>query len=277
MSTDLAHIDLTDNRARADRDRLASRTDVLDKVGVLRTLPDDMHVTTDMVAAFYQVDAPTVRQVVNRNREELDADGYDVISRGEVSDKLSLTPDELGMPRNAGSLALFPRRAVLRIGMLLRDSPVARKVRDYLLDAERFGNFVIPRTLPEALRAYAAEVEAHELTKARNAELEPKAALADDYLTAQGGARLVRQVAKTFGLTESELRRFLVDDGLIYVRHAPCGDVQYDHYAQFAHHFLPRETIVQHQWGSCSHYTLMVLPRGVELIGKRLRAKGMLP
>lgn len=36
------------------------------------------------------------------------------------------------MPRTAGSVALFPRRAVLRIGMLLRDSPIARQVRDYL-------------------------------------------------------------------------------------------------------------------------------------------------
>lgn len=115
-----------------------------------------------------------------------------------------------------------------------------------------------------------------ELTE-RVAELEPKAELADNYLTAQGGARLVRQVAKTFGLKESDLRRFLIEEGIVYVRHSQCGDVQYDHYAQFAHYFLPRETVVQHQWGSCNHYTLMVLPRGVELIGKRLRGKGMLP
>ncbi|OBI97969.1 phage antirepressor KilAC domain-containing protein [Mycobacterium sp. 1465703.0] len=273
MSTDLARLDLTANDAREDRDRLAGRTDVLDKVGVLHTLPDDMHVTTTQAAAFYEVDIELVRYHIKANRDELDDDGYRVISRTEFEREFGSLSN---LDPRARSIGLMPRRAVLRLGMLLRGSPVARKVRDHLLDAERFGNFVIPRTLPDALRAYAAEVEAHELTKARNAELEPKAALADDYLTAQGGARLVRQVAKTFGLTESELRRFLVDDGLIYVRHAPCGDIQYDHYAQFAHHFLPRETIVQHQWGSCSHYTLMVLPRGVELIAKRLRAKGML-
>ena len=123
MSTDLT------TAPRSQRDRLADRTDVLDKVGVLRMLPDDMHVTTDMVAEFYGVDISTVRQTVNRNREELDSDGYDVLTRAEVSDKLSLTPDELGMPRTAGSLAMFPRRAVLRVGMLLRDSPIARQRR----------------------------------------------------------------------------------------------------------------------------------------------------
>lgn len=115
-----------------------------------------------------------------------------------------------------------------------------------------------------------------ELTE-RVAELEPKAELADNYLTAQGGARIIRQVAKTLGMKESDLRRFLIDEGLIYVRHSQCGDVQYDHYAQFGHYFLPRETVVQHQWGSCAHYTLMVLPRGVELIANRLRNKGLLP
>jgi phage regulator Rha-like protein len=114
-----------------------------------------------------------------------------------------------------------------------------------------------------------------EALTAKVAELEPKAELADTYLTAQGGARLVRQVAKTFGMKEHELRQFLADQGLIFRKHSPCGDASWDHYAQFAHYFLPRETVVQHQWGTCSHYTLMVLPRGVELIAKRLRAKGL--
>ncbi|TDO18181.1 hypothetical protein EV580_1365 [Mycobacterium sp. BK086] len=129
--------DLTLPDARAERDALAGRTDVLDKVGVLRCLPDDMHATTEMVAEFYETSVEAIRQAVKRNRDELDDDGYQVLGRLEVSDKLSLTPDELGMPRNAGSIGLYPRRAVLRLGMVLRDSPVARQTRDYLLDAEQ--------------------------------------------------------------------------------------------------------------------------------------------
>ncbi|MEV5394413.1 hypothetical protein AB0K56_29210, partial [Nocardia farcinica] len=129
-------VDLTTPDARSRRDALAARVDVLDKVGVLRTLPDDMHVTTDMVADFYEVDRETVLKVVQRNRDELDDDGFRVIGRREVVDILSRTPDELGMPRNAPTMSLFPRRAVLRVGMLLRDSPIARQVRDMLLNAE---------------------------------------------------------------------------------------------------------------------------------------------
>lgn len=92
---------------------------------------------TSAVAEFFEVPVETIRSTVNRNREEFDGDGYRVIERAEVSCMLKLTPDELGIPRNAGSVALFPRRAVLRIAMLLRDSEVARKVRDYLLDTEQ--------------------------------------------------------------------------------------------------------------------------------------------
>jgi len=261
--------DLTVLSARAERDQLAARTDVLDRVGILRTLPDDLHVQTAEVATFYRVDPGTIRQVVNRNREELDDDGYTVTTRADFEASYGMS-----LPSSASTVALFPRRAVLRIGMLLRDSPVARAVRDMLLDVEADTApemFVVPRTLPEALRAYAAEVESHELTKARNAELEPKAELADDYLIAQGGARLVREVAKTFGMKERDLRQFLIDEKLIFVRHSPCGEIQYDHYAGYAHYFLPREKVVQHQFGSCSHYTLMILPRGVELLSRRLR------
>lgn len=162
--------DLTLPAARDERDRLATRTDVLDKVGVLRTLPDDMHVTTPMVAEFYNVTVEVVRQLVVRNRDELDSDGYAALTRSEVSDKLSLTPDELGMPRTAPSMSLFPRRAVLRVGMLLRDSDVARQVRDKLLDIEQQDatiHFLIPKTMPEALRLAADQFDRAELESAR--------------------------------------------------------------------------------------------------------------
>lgn len=127
-------VDLTDTAARSERDALADRTDVINKVGVLRCLPDDFHATTDMVAEFYQVNIDAIRQTVKRNRDELDEDGYKVVSRGEFeSDIASLS----NLDPKVRSIGLYSRRAVLRIGMLLRDSTVARRVRDYLLDAEQ--------------------------------------------------------------------------------------------------------------------------------------------
>ncbi|OCH80346.1 hypothetical protein A9310_21640 [Gordonia sp. UCD-TK1] len=122
------------------------------------------------------------------------------------------------------------------------------------------------------LLAHAVIEAQHMLAQkdAEIAELTPKAELANDYLLAQGGARLVREVAKILGWKEKDLRRWLIDEKLIFVKHSQCGATQYDFYAQYAHHFQTREKVVEHQWGSCTHYTLQILPRGVELIHRRI-------
>ncbi|MGW5340325.1 hypothetical protein ACWEQD_18155 [Rhodococcus pyridinivorans] len=87
-----------------------------------------------MVARYYEVDREAVRQIVTRNRDELDDDGYRVVTRAAFeSDIASLS----NIAPRARTIALFPRRAVLRIGMLLRDSEIGRQVRDYLLDTEQ--------------------------------------------------------------------------------------------------------------------------------------------
>lgn len=128
----------------------------------------------------------------------------------------------------------------------------------------------IPQTYAAALRAAADQTERAELAEAKVAELEPKADLADTYLTAQGGSRLIREAAKLLGMREREFRQWLLDERLIFAKHAPCGAVQYDHYAQFTHYFQAHEHVVAHSWGSCAHYTLRILPRGMELITARL-------
>ncbi|MDV8066420.1 hypothetical protein R4P64_07880 [Rhodococcus sp. IEGM 1366] len=126
--------DLTAPSARSERDSLATRTDILDKVKVLSLLPDDMHATTEQVATYFEAPVETIKSVVKYNRNEIDSDGYRVV-RGEEL-RLNFNPSSLGLNPRTPSLALFPRRAILRIGMLLRDSTVARQVRDHLLNVE---------------------------------------------------------------------------------------------------------------------------------------------
>ncbi|UUE23847.1 phage antirepressor KilAC domain-containing protein [Rhodococcus qingshengii] len=120
----------------------------------------------------------------------------------------------------------------------------------------------------------AALIEAQSTLAAKDAviaELEPKAELAENYLTASVGSRLVGEAAKILGMKEKQLRAFLLAEKLIFVKHATCGNVLYDHYSDFAPHFEARETVVNHTWGSCNHYTLRITPRGIDLIRKRLR------
>ncbi|MDO0913421.1 restriction endonuclease [Streptomyces sp. DT2A-34] len=120
------------------RDSVLERTDVLDKVKALSLLPDGMHVTTAMVAAYFGVSAEAIRQLKARHHEELSCNGMVTLQGSELAefkrDVLSRFPG--GYPQPRSSLTLYPRRAVLNVAMLLRDSNVARQVRTYLLDME---------------------------------------------------------------------------------------------------------------------------------------------
>ena len=104
----------------------------------------------------------------------------------------------------------------------------------------------------------------------RIAELEPKAVVADRFLTAQKGDVLVRQAAKMLGWQEKHLRGFLLDERLVFARERVCGGREYDFYAGHADHFNSVQATVEHTWGSCNHYTLYVTPRGLDLIQKRI-------
>ncbi|GHB24750.1 hypothetical protein GCM10010377_13410 [Streptomyces viridiviolaceus] len=114
------------------RNSVLDRTDVLDRVKALSLLPDGMHVTTAMVAAYFEVAVKSLESVVEDHRKELEASGYQVLT----GTRLALFKRASGIQSRSRSLALYSRRAVLNVAMLLRDSEVARQVRVYLLDME---------------------------------------------------------------------------------------------------------------------------------------------
>ncbi|MDC0772627.1 restriction endonuclease [Streptomyces sp. HD] len=114
------------------RDSVLERTDVLDRVKALSLLPDGTHVTTAMVAAYFEVGLTAITSLVHDHREELEANGYRVLAGTELTSFKELS----GIQSRSRALALFPRRAVLNVAMLLQDSEVARQVRVYLLDME---------------------------------------------------------------------------------------------------------------------------------------------
>jgi phage antirepressor YoqD-like protein len=283
MSAGLMSADLTMPEARAERDALAGRTDVLDKAGVLRCLPDDLHATTEMVAEFYEVSADVIRQAVKRNREELDDDGYRVLGRSEVSDKLSLTPDELGMPRTAGSIGLYQRRAVLRLGMLLRDSSVARRVRDYLLNAEQVspareltGTELMAAGYVEAMKVLQQrEVQIHQLEE-KIAEDAPKVSYVELYVADTDCLKL-RTVAANNNVGEEWLRDLLADKGWIYIEtesryseRKGCVEIRrrYSAYAHKRPYFKPVEVHEAARFKGEVMHTLKVTPAGAEAIAR---------
>lgn len=126
------------------REKVISRTEVLDKVGELLLLGNTEYATTKQVADFYGIDTDTVNFHYNNFKDELNGDG--VKSLGGIETKEFLATEVISVTNYRGYFeadgqrfaysknTLFPKRAILRIGMLLRDSEVAKEVRTRLLD-----------------------------------------------------------------------------------------------------------------------------------------------
>ncbi|MCQ1575451.1 hypothetical protein [Streptomyces parvus] len=183
--------DLVLTESRTMRAQTIGRVDVLDKVKALALLPDGVHATTEIVAAYYEVPLTTIESVVEGNRDELAANGRRVLRGSELREFAAPYGGaaNLGLHHNTRSLADFSRRAVLNVGQLLTESSVAKQVRTYLLDVEATPSpFTIPTTFAGALALAAQQAAELEETRtevaelvATNAKLSPRARVADKY------------------------------------------------------------------------------------------------
>lgn len=127
------------------RESVINRTEVLDRVKQLILLPNTEYATTRMVAEYYEVTTDVIGMIVMANNDEVISDGYSTISGKELVSKINLeTKTETkrghylvdGIKIPYSKQGVFTRRAILRVGMLLRDSEVAKEVRTYLLNVE---------------------------------------------------------------------------------------------------------------------------------------------
>lgn len=129
------------------RDELVARTEVLAKVKALFLIPGIQMMTAMQVADYYEVPSITIRRLYSENREEVEPDGvikkksselvFDSrtpVSSGKNGTKIVQLEDGSTVSINPGATNYFSPRAVLRIGMLLRDSEVAKEVRTQLLN-----------------------------------------------------------------------------------------------------------------------------------------------
>lgn len=140
---------------RSLRDRNSGKLGVLEKVKNLTMLPDRLHVTTEMAANYYEVDLKLIQKVIERHRDELLQDGLLVLSGAELKEYhsylMSVSNNVSPFSLKTRFLTIIPHRALLRIGMLLRDSEVAKMVRSYLLNVEMIAREKAPEITTEAL------------------------------------------------------------------------------------------------------------------------------
>ncbi|MEE0470189.1 hypothetical protein [Ruminococcus sp.] len=131
------------------RNELIARTEVLDKVKKLLLIPEMNCMTIRQVADYYEVDIDTLKKCCKRNKDEIILDG--VVTKTPRVFKDLLKGQDVPLVQNQTNLVIqiddntrleipnrgikcFSKRAVLRIGMLLRDSEIAQEVRTQLLN-----------------------------------------------------------------------------------------------------------------------------------------------
>lgn len=132
------------------RDKCVGHYEVLERVKELFLLPDTDLMSINQVAEYYEVSPQWIKDLYTQNKNEIDSDGTKMIKRNHYDGSLLKTTSvekkqtsvtyifdngQVVTINNRG-LKAFSRRAVLRIGMLLQQSDVARRVRDALLDIE---------------------------------------------------------------------------------------------------------------------------------------------
>ena len=105
----------------------SSKNDLIDMLKQYGQVVDYM--TEPMVANFYGVPNKTIETIANRNKEELKSYGYRVYKKSEI---LNLQTEGLENIPNRG-LRLYPIQAVIIIGMMLTDNPIAEKLRSDII------------------------------------------------------------------------------------------------------------------------------------------------
>ena len=135
---------------RSIRDKCVGRYEVLEKVKKLLLLPGTDLMSIDQVADFYEVSSQGIKNLYSQNKEEIDGDGTKMLPRdfynGSNEKSISVDIKQTSVTNtfedgqivtiNNRGLKAFSKRAVLRIGMMLQQSWVARDVREQLLNIE---------------------------------------------------------------------------------------------------------------------------------------------
>ena len=142
------------------RDKMSDRVDVLDKVKKLFLIPELEKVTIKQVADYFSspdrknkdgepdpqiIDVETIKKCYQRNKLEIDMDGTILETPKELTGHYVPTvktqsyqefqvADNIKIIVPNRGIRMFSKRAVLRIGMLLRDSDIAKEVRTQILN-----------------------------------------------------------------------------------------------------------------------------------------------
>ncbi|MEC2236643.1 hypothetical protein P9G78_17890 [Bacillus subtilis] len=116
----------------SEREQYMDRIDVLDKVKKLKMLGDKQHTSIKFLSEYFGMKVPTLTTYIHRNNEVLVEDGLKKLEGLELEG----FKHKYNMPGKFIKLYIVPKRAALRLAMILKNSDTAIKVRKELTDEE---------------------------------------------------------------------------------------------------------------------------------------------
>lgn len=120
--------------------------DFLEKIKAIPYLTNDMVMSIDQVANYYECSKDTVSTIIKRNRDEFVQDGMIILKGNELKEfksrilGLSSNEPDLKSIETSPSLTLLSKRSLLRVGLIMTNNAFATKIRNYLLNLEESAN-----------------------------------------------------------------------------------------------------------------------------------------
>lgn len=135
---------LEDRSKRDEAMSVLNNVNVLDKVKEILTLGNSDFLTVQMASNYYEVGLEAINSLIKDNRKELECNGLITITGKETKEFLVKFSQDItnfkgyfksGNHKFANrSNTLITKRCLLNIGMLLRDSIIAKELRSRILD-----------------------------------------------------------------------------------------------------------------------------------------------
>lgn len=285
--TKLTEEELVDSKEL--REKMMDRLEVLAKVKSLILLPNTEIMNTKTLAEYYEVGEEAIKTIYSRNRKELEDNGANTL-RGTELRQLKTEVQDATLLGRANAVTIFSIRAVLNVGMLLRDSRVAREIRNQLLNGfeklateqkveeisreDRLLLAIGKATTPTEQMIAAGELNNyHNRHKAelnvRIDEMKPKEEAFDTFIDADGFQRM-NDVAKSVGYGRNKLFKFLREQRVLMKDNVP--------YESFLTRewFVVRQNTITNGSFSKNNVQTFATSKGVNGISKMLKKHGLI-
>lgn len=269
------------------REKVLERTEVLEKVKEIVTLPNTELMTSKMVSEYFEVGAEAIKSIFSRNRSELEKNGAKTLRSTELRNLKTEVQDATLLGR-ANAVTVFSSRAVLNVAMLLTESHIAEEVRNQILnqqetmtteqkvagiDEERelLMNILMAEGQTEQAIAVSNLNIYHKRHKAelnkRINEMKPKEESFDTFISTDG-YQSMNDIAKSIGYGRNKLYQFLRDNKVLMKNNTP-----YQRYVNQGWFVVKQGTVVKENFQK-NYAQTYVTAKGVDGITKMLKKMG---